>query len=74
MDENYVEMGNSSPTSADYAPRAANRDLEYSCDDVVIKNADINDRKIYSMTILKAMQNGKTTTLSTYLNGSVSDE
>ena len=45
--------------------KAANRDLEYSCDDMVIRNSDINFRKGYSMTILKAMENGKTTTLST---------
>ena len=49
--------------------RQANRDLEYSCDDVVVKNSDMNYRKGYSMAILKAMQSGETTTLSTYLNG-----
>ena len=43
--------------------KAANRDLEYSCDDVVVKNSDINFRKEYSLTILKTMQNGETTTL-----------
>ncbi len=49
--------------------RRANRDLEYFCDDVVVKNSDINYRKEYSMAILKAMQSVEATTLSTYLNG-----
>ena len=44
---------------------AANRDLEYSCDDAVVKERDINYRKVYSMTILRAMQNDETATLST---------
>ncbi|MCK9479604.1 MAG: M56 family metallopeptidase [Firmicutes bacterium] len=43
----------------------ANRDMEYSCDDAVIKDSDMDYRKAYSMTILKAMQNDDTTTLST---------
>ena len=47
--------------------KQANRDLEYSCDDLVIKNSDMNFRKEYSLIILKAMKKGKTTTLSTYL-------
>ena len=57
-----------------FMTKAANRDLEYSCDDVVVKNSDINFRKEYSLAILKAMQNGETTILSTYLNGGASDE
>jgi beta-lactamase regulating signal transducer with metallopeptidase domain len=54
--------------------KAANRDLEYSCDDAVVKNSDINFRKEYSLTILKVMQKGEATALSTYFNGGVSDE
>ena len=38
--------------------KAANRDLEYSCDDEVIKNTDTEFRKSYSMTILKTMNRG----------------
>jgi len=45
--------------------KAANRDLEYSCDDAVVKNSDINFRKEYSLAILKTMQNGEDTILST---------
>ncbi len=54
--------------------RQANRDLEYSCDDAVVKDCDINYRKTYSMAILKAMQKDEATTLSTYLNGGSDDE
>jgi beta-lactamase regulating signal transducer with metallopeptidase domain len=54
--------------------KAANRDLEYSCDDVVVKNSDIHFRKEYSLAILKAMQRGETTALSTYLNGGSENE
>ncbi|ODA42561.1 M56 family metallopeptidase [Desulfosporosinus sp. BG] len=43
--------------------KAANRDLEYSCDDIVVRNSDLNFRKEYSLTILKSMQNSRTTTL-----------
>jgi len=43
--------------------KAANRDLEYSCDDIVVKNSDLNFRKEYSLTILKSMQSSRTTTL-----------
>ncbi|TGE34962.1 DUF4825 domain-containing protein [Desulfosporosinus fructosivorans] len=41
--------------------KAANRDLEYSCDDIVVRNSDLNFRKEYSLTILKSMQNSRTT-------------
>lgn len=34
----------------------AGRDLEYSCDDEVVKNSSIAFRKNYSMTILKSMK------------------
>ena len=54
--------------------RQANRDLEYSCDDAVVMGSDINFRKGYSMTILKAMQKGEAATLSTYLNGGRENE
>lgn len=54
--------------------KAANRDLEYSCDDVVVKNSDMNFRKEYSLTILKAMQKSGKDMLSAYLNGGVSNE
>jgi len=54
--------------------RRANRDLEYSCDDAVIKNCDMNYRKTYSMAILKAMKKGETTTFSTYLGGGAENE
>jgi beta-lactamase regulating signal transducer with metallopeptidase domain len=54
--------------------KAANRDLEYSCDDIVIKNRDITFRKEYSLTILKAMQKNKASEASTYLNGGSRNE
>jgi beta-lactamase regulating signal transducer with metallopeptidase domain len=54
--------------------KAANRDLEYSCDDVVVKNSDMNFRKEYSLAILKAMQKSGRDVLSAYLNGGVSNE
>lgn len=54
--------------------KVANRDLEYSCDDVVVKNSDMNFRKEYSLAILKAMQKTEKAVLSTYLNGGVSNE
>lgn len=42
----------------------ANRDLEFSCDDAVVKNEDIEFRKEYSRTILKSMENSNMTNLS----------
>lgn len=36
--------------------RQANKDIEYSCDDTVVKNTDINFRKKCSMTILNAIR------------------
>lgn len=54
--------------------RQANRDLEYSCDDDVVKNENMEYRKEYSMTILKSMENSKPTALSTYLSKSGEDE
>ncbi len=38
--------------------KKANRDLEYSCDDLVIKNTDSEYKKEYAMTILKVMRGG----------------
>lgn len=54
--------------------RQANRDLECSCDDAVIKNSDINYRKEYSLAILNAMHHGGGTPLSAYLNGGGGNE
>ena len=39
--------------------RAANDDIEFSCDDEVTKNADINFRKIYSQVILDSVKKEK---------------
>lgn len=36
--------------------KSAGRDLEYSCDDEVIKNSDLEYKKTYSLTILKTMK------------------
>lgn len=36
--------------------RQANRDLEYSCDDIVTSNMSIDEKKAYSKTILKFME------------------
>lgn len=52
--------------------KAANRDLEYSCDDIVVRNSDLNFRKEYSLTILKSMQNSRTT-LSVALSTGLSE-
>lgn len=54
--------------------RKANRDLEYSCDDDVVKNENMEYRKDYSMTILKSMENSRATALSTYLSKSGENE
>ncbi|TWH57210.1 beta-lactamase regulating signal transducer with metallopeptidase domain [Desulfitobacterium sp. LBE] len=50
--------------------KAANRDLEYSCDDLVVKNSDLSFRKEYSLTILKTMQNQQPPALSTGFSAS----
>ncbi len=39
--------------------KSANADIEFSCDDEVIKNYDINLRKQYSLAILNAMKKGR---------------
>lgn len=49
--------------------RQANRDLEYSCDDIVIKEFDMEYKKKYSLAILKSMEMSEHTSLSTYLSG-----
>lgn len=49
--------------------RFANRDLEFSCDDMVTENRDLAFRKTYSRTILQAIQNERATSLSTCLKG-----
>lgn len=51
--------------------RFAVRDLEYACDDDVVKNSGLQYRKEYSMTILKSMQHGKKLSLSAYLGREV---
>lgn len=48
--------------------RQANRDLEYSCDDAVVLNEDMEYRKAYSKTILKSMEKGNATSLSVNLS------
>lgn len=50
--------------------KQATRDLEYSCDDAVVKNKSMEYRKNYSMTILKSMESSRATVLSTYLSKS----
>lgn len=49
--------------------RFANRDLEFSCDDMVTKNRDMTFRKTYSKTILQAVQNERASSLSTCFKG-----
>lgn len=48
--------------------RAANRDMEYSCDERVVRNTDISFRRDYSMTILRCAAGGMRTTFSTYFS------
>lgn len=50
--------------------KAASRDLEYSCDDLVVKNGDLSFRKKYSLTILKTMQTQQPPALSTGFSAS----
>jgi len=47
----------------------ANRDLEFSCDDLVVKNEDLSFCKAYSNTILKTSCGYNRVSLSTQLNG-----
>lgn len=51
--------------------KSANRDIEISCDDEVVKNEDLLFRKAYSETILSVIYNEKMykTSLSTYFQG-----
>lgn len=53
---------------------AANRDLEYSCDDAVVKRGDIYFRKAYSMTILKSMAQKDKKSLTIDLKGDSENE
>lgn len=39
--------------------RQANSDLEYSCDDLVVKNMSLESKQMYALTILKTMKEGK---------------
>ncbi|MCK9479069.1 MAG: M56 family metallopeptidase [Firmicutes bacterium] len=49
----------------------ANKDMELSCDDAVVKNKDLQFRKAYSNTILNAMQSVTETPLSTCFKGGI---
>ena len=49
--------------------RRANRDLEYACDDAVLRGTDIEFRKTYAKTILKTMEEGAHTPLAVYAKG-----
>lgn len=46
----------------------ANRDMEYSCDELVIKNKDMSFRRSYSMVILNCAGSGINTDFSTYFS------
>lgn len=45
--------------------RAANRDMEYSCDEKVVSGMSVSERRAYSLTILKCAADGIQTSLST---------
>ncbi len=49
--------------------RRANRDLEYACDDAVLRGTDMEFRKNYAKTILKTMADGAHTPLTVYAKG-----
>ena len=38
--------------------KLANRDIEYTCDDIVTRNLSLSQRKEYSRVILKTMERG----------------
>lgn len=46
--------------------RAANKDMEYSCDETVVRNRDFNFKKAYSAAILHCAAGGMRTAFSTY--------
>ncbi len=48
--------------------RCANRDMEYSCDELVVKNSDREFREAYSLTILHCAARGAGTEFSTYFS------
>lgn len=48
--------------------RYANRDMEYSCDELVVKNSDREFREAYSLTILHCAARGAGTAFSTYFS------
>ena len=54
-----------------YLVHCANRDLEYSCDDLVTQNMDLECKKMYSMVLLHcaAHTGSKKVALSTYMTG-----
>ncbi len=49
--------------------RRANRDLEYACDDAVLRGTDMEFRKTYAKTILATMTDGAHTPLTVYTKG-----
>jgi beta-lactamase regulating signal transducer with metallopeptidase domain len=53
--------------------RQANRDLEHSCDDAVLRDSDLSFRKEYSLTILKFMQPAEQPPFSAHLSGDAAD-
>ena len=48
--------------------RRANKDLEYSCDEAVVKGEDFEFRRLYSLTILKTMKRTSEPYLTAALN------
>lgn len=51
----------------------ANKDLEFSCDEIVVENRDQDFKKAYSQSILNAIQIEKASALSTYFKGGKKD-
>lgn len=49
--------------------RRANRDLEYACDDAVLRGTDMEFRKTYAKTILKTMADESHLQLTAYTKG-----
>lgn len=49
--------------------RRANRDLEYACDDAMLRGTDMEFRKLYAKTILKTMANEPHLQLTAYTKG-----
>lgn len=51
----------------------ANKDLEFSCDEIVVQNRDMDYKKAYSQSILHAICTEKGSALSTYFKGGKKD-